>query len=256
MREMRIFTDIITIFWKEHREYKLAYRGRAGWGMVMFLLLTGGLIPWQLGELWVKGSLALVMLTWFSVMPGMMMNADSIAGERERHTLETLLASRLDNRSILLGKAILPIIYALLFTIIMLLLGWAVVNLKLRLGMLPGSDPKHFLFYRPEVLWGAPLLSLAMGTFSNLVGVLVSLRAPTVKKAQQTLSLGFTVLWLVPVFGGQLLPRPWRHQVFESFKNSNPTQTILAGALVLLMVNLFLYALARARFQRHKLILD
>ena len=32
------------------------------------------------------------------------MIADGIPGERERHTLETLLASRLSDRSILLGK--------------------------------------------------------------------------------------------------------------------------------------------------------
>ena len=37
---------------------------------------------------------------------------DAIAGERERHTLETLLASRMPDRAILLGKVIAIVLYA------------------------------------------------------------------------------------------------------------------------------------------------
>jgi ABC-type Na+ efflux pump permease subunit len=51
------------------------------------------------------------------------MITDSIAGERERQTLETLLASRLPDRAILLGKVAA-----------ITLLGW----LLLALGALPG----------------------------------------------------------------------------------------------------------------------
>ena len=38
--------------------------------------------------------------------------ADSFAGERERHTLETLLASRLPDRAILAGKLLVPVAVA------------------------------------------------------------------------------------------------------------------------------------------------
>ena len=48
---------------------------------------------------------------------------DSFAGERERHTLEKLLASRLADRSILLGKYAAAILYSLVFAVIVLALG-------------------------------------------------------------------------------------------------------------------------------------
>lgn len=252
-----MLSDVKTMVWKEAREYRLSQRGRAGWlGMVIPLLMFGIFLPWQMGPLWADGLVTLGLLSWFSIMPGIMLSADSIAGERERHTLETLLASRLDNRTILLGKAILPIFYAVLFTVLMLLVGLAVVNVKARMGLLPGRDSQHLVLYRAEVFWGAPLLSVVVGGLSTFIGVLVSLRAPTVKKAQQTLSLGFTLIWLIPIFGGQLLPRPWRNAVFDFFKQMNLPQVILIITLILLSVNCLLFALALARFQRHKLILD
>ena len=48
---------------------------------------------------------------------------DAIAGERERHTLETLLASRMPDRAILLGKVIVTVGYAWGMALVGLLLG-------------------------------------------------------------------------------------------------------------------------------------
>jgi ABC-2 type transport system permease protein len=55
---------------------------------------------------------------------------DAIAGERERHTLETLLASRISDRAILLGKVIVTTGYAWGTALLGLLFGLFVANLS------------------------------------------------------------------------------------------------------------------------------
>jgi ABC-2 type transport system permease protein len=59
---------------------------------------------------------------------------DAIAGERERHTLETLLASRISDRAILLGKVIVTTGYAWGTALLGLLFGLFVATLVLVVG--------------------------------------------------------------------------------------------------------------------------
>lgn len=111
---------------------------------------------------------------------------DAIAGERERHTLEALLASRISDWAILLGK-------------IMVMVGtaWGMALASLLLGMLSAnlaSGQGRWAFYGS---FGPLLEALALSLLTSLLvtsaGVLISLRAATVRQAQQTLAL-FTVL--------------------------------------------------------------
>ena len=73
-----------------------------------------------------------------------------------------------------------------------LLLGLITVNLRYGQGKL--------LLFAPATAWGVVLGSLLGGIFMASAGVLVSLRASTVRQAQQTLSLSFLVL----IFGAAL----------------------------------------------------
>ena len=57
-----------------------------------------------------------------------MMIPESFAGERERHTLGTLLASRLPDHAILLGKVAVAVGYAWVMTLMLLLVSLVVVN--------------------------------------------------------------------------------------------------------------------------------
>ena len=96
--------DIATIVWKELKEYMGQGEGRrAGPMRLAFIVVIGVLFAarsptfgasWK--TVWIMAYMANVIA--LSVVP------DSFAGERERHTLETLLASRLSDRAILLGK--------------------------------------------------------------------------------------------------------------------------------------------------------
>jgi ABC-2 type transport system permease protein len=97
-------TDIKTILWKEFRELFQARQGlfgRGGWISIAITVgLLGVLIPVQAGEGWVSNPLHMVWWVWVPFLMVTYIVTDTFAGERERHTLETLLASRLSDKTI------------------------------------------------------------------------------------------------------------------------------------------------------------
>src|SRR5512135_723452 len=100
-----IFADIFTTMWRDFREqFFSAGNRRGGWMNVAIMVGVAGLwFPLQTGREWFTSWLA-VYTACFPIMTVVTLVADSFAGERERHTLETLLASRLPDRAIVLGK--------------------------------------------------------------------------------------------------------------------------------------------------------
>ena len=117
--------------------------------------------------------------------------ADAIAGERERHTLETLLASRMPDHAILLGKLVIVTLYGWSVMVVGLLLGAVVSSLAYGQGQL--------LFYPIDMLLFTLVLGLLVGALGASLGVLISLRMSTVRQAQQTLSIGTIVLGVAAV---------------------------------------------------------
>lgn len=105
--------DICTIIWKEAKD-SLLQGGRSAVIRPLLLIgIMGLLLPLQLGQAWLALSPAAMLLVLY--MPFLFVSTyigDAIAGERERHTLETLLASRISDRAILLGKIIVTVGYA------------------------------------------------------------------------------------------------------------------------------------------------
>src|SRR5688500_2470033 len=124
--------DILTVAWKEWLEFRdqLLRLKRGGLSALIVVLLLGIITPLQMGPLWNKS--ALMLAYWPLLSSGMVSTliADAFAGERERHTLETLLASRLSDTSILLGKVLAAILYGLVFTFANIVVG--VITLTIR----------------------------------------------------------------------------------------------------------------------------
>ena len=92
----------------------------------------------------------------------------------------------------------------------------------------------------------------------SCLGVLVSLKADTVRQAYQRLSLSMLVIWLVPFVLGQLLPKEILNNLIAQAPNMEQiliasVPYLLAGLLVLALV---LYRIARGKFQRTTLIAD
>ncbi len=173
-------TGIGTIVWKEWHE--LFLRGgrpnrqflgvvAAMVGTPVFLSLAFGSEPavWSI----MTGSLMgfLPMFTIFSFV------IDSFAGERERHTLETLLATRLSDRAILLGKLLALLSFALAFTAISALVLVALAPFFVGTGV-------HLLFAFAS--FGAGLAAaIHVGAFAGLVGIIISMKVATVRGGQQ-----------------------------------------------------------------------
>ena len=244
-----MITDIITIMWKETRELILLRSGlRGGWmGMLILIAVFGVFFPLQSGPEWLSAPTTVLLWAW---VPFILVNsvvADSFAGERERHTLETLLASRLSDRAILIGKLCSAIAYGWGITLIGIIVALVTINIAYGAG--------EFLFFSPLIGLAIFLLSFLVAWLAAGLGVIVSLRAASVRQAQQTLSLAFLFLF-VPLMVLPILPKGLRITVTNALSGLEIQMvgTILIAILVVVDIGLLLVAMRR--FVRARLILN
>ncbi len=243
--------DFSAVLWKEWREI-LAQRSAAGSGKYAPLISLGILgvgLPLRMGPGFFEPP-QILMITFFSLVGVLVVGVDAFAGERERHTLETLLASRLSDRAILFGKIAASITYGWLMSWTAILAGTIAVNLAYGHGRL--------LIFRDAASWLVIALAPPLvGGIMSTVGVLVSLRAATVRQAMQTLTSVFMLLPIVLLFFGRTFaPLEWKVWLMEAFASWSPSSLVLAAAAALLVMNFSLFLLAMARFQRSKLVSD
>jgi ABC-2 type transport system permease protein len=243
-------SDFITILQKELKEIALE-RSSTGSGLRPLILVAvlGIFVPLQMGpERFFRVS-GLLPATFFAAVVVTAVIADSFAGERERHTLETLLATRLSDRSILFGKIAAAIAYGWLISISCVVVGTIAVNISNRHEqVLMFHDAASWLVF----LLGPPLVSSAIAT----AGVLVSLRATTVRAAQQTLGVGLMVAIFATIFAANRFPVEWKEWLALALATWPQADLVLAGAGVVLAIDLVLLFAAIIRFQRAKLVLD
>lgn len=242
--------DIWTMMQKEWKELLLV-RGNTRTSLGILLLnigVFGVYLPWQFGLEWLTSLWTVFWMLFVASFWTTNVIADSFAGERERHTLETLLASRLSNRAILFGKYAAALAYVGSQIIINLLLGVVVVNLA------HGSG--QFLFYRASVGLGAAGAGLLGAGLIAGLGILISLRAATARQAQQTILIPITVVLILPSLGTMLLPAEQQARFFKWLIEADVTLLVLGVLAALLVVDAALLAAALARFQRTRLILD
>src|SRR5262249_22576218 len=128
--------------------------------------------------------------------------ADTFAGERERHTLETLLASRLSDRAILFGKVGAATAYGWAAGLLAALIQAVVANFSQK----NATAGAGLQFYPASTVVAVVALGLLTSLLAASVGCLVSLRASTTRQAQLNLGVGFLVLVFVPFLVIQLLP--------------------------------------------------
>jgi ABC-2 type transport system permease protein len=242
-----MLTDIVTIIRKEWKEIFLQ---RGGWrgGLLNQLVLLGILgvfFPLQMGPNWLTSPISAISWIWMPIIMSMNMVTDAFAGERERHTLETLLASRLSDRAILFGKILASVLYGFAVAALAMLLGAITVNLAHPRGQLQ--------FYSLAYFVAGNVILLEANTLMAALGSLVSLKAQTARQAYQQLSVGLLVLMLVPFIGFQVAPPAWK-QGLEQMLSGNSTPLVIGVIGVLGLTCAALIAAAMARFQRARLI--
>jgi ABC-2 type transport system permease protein len=240
--------DILTITQKDLKEF-FVQRGSMRSGITNILIIvaiTGLLFPLQFGREWITNPIGLVSVTWLPLFMSMGMIADAFAGERERHTLETLLASRLSDQSILYGKILAAVTYGMGIALAGMLVGAVTVNVAY-----PGVG-----FYPIENFLGMIVLSFLGSLLISSLGVLVSMRAGNVRQAYQRMSLGFMVLWLPIILVPQFISGEAKAQMNQWIMNINGVQVAAGFAGLLLLLDIVLLTLDKARFQRSRLILE
>src|SRR5512135_3785129 len=115
-------SDIMTIIWKESKSLLKQGKGRSKSILILLtpVLMFGIILPIEFREEWFRMAWSLTIALFTPLILIAPTICESFAGERERHTLETLLASRLPDRSILFGKMLVSIIYGYGMTILLL----------------------------------------------------------------------------------------------------------------------------------------
>ena len=238
--------DILTVMWKE-RKTLFRFRGSrsrfllTGMAPVLFAIV----FPWQWGPDWVEEIPSLILSALIAVLLVGMTIPESFAGERERNTLNTLLASRLPDRAILFGKMAVSIALAWGVTVLVLLLSLVTVNIAHYDGTL--------LLYSPAIAIGDLALSFLMALLFASAGVLISMRSETVQQAAQLLM----AIFLVPVMVLQLVAMVFMTQLNELLKpfiaNLDGERVLIIALSVLLVITLGVFAAAVARFRRTRL---
>jgi ABC-2 type transport system permease protein len=236
-------SDLGTMIWKEIRD-EILQGGRSSFIRPLLIIgLVGILLPLQLGSSWLHFSPAVILVTiYVSFFFIITYIGDAIAGERERHTLETLLASRVSDQAILLGKIIVTVGYTWVIMLISLLVGALAVNLAQGAGAWQFYAPLSMLVY-------TLILSLLTSLLAASSGVLVSLHSPTVRQAQQTLllsTLGFAVLLFL---GLKAVPA-------SLLASMNTDQVLLVILAILVLLDAILLGFSLASFKRSRLILS
>jgi ABC-2 type transport system permease protein len=240
-----MIADLGTVFWKEWKE-SLAQRSTL-LSMVSFLGIFAVLLPYQSGGEWVKSPLAVMNLMFIPLFLVLTIVADGFAGERERHTLDTLLASRLSDRAILFGKIAAAVAY-----------GWGLTLAALVVSLITASIAAGdgFLTYSPRLGFSAVVFSLLSIVLVAAAGMLVSLRASTVRQAQQILNVGLLFFGLVVIGVASLMPEAVMDRLGEVIESASGNQLLAAGVLLLLTADAIVLGAAMARFRRPRLAVD
>jgi ABC-2 type transport system permease protein len=211
---------------------------------LLFVGIFGLFFPLSQAEVWRTGSVPAVfalMIPLFLVGPHV---ADSFAGEKERGTLETLLATRLPDQSIYLGKIFAVVGYAWVVT---LLEAWVAQN----------TGP----FVYPGFVWAAWAVgSIASGLLLASIGTFVSLRSKTVRAAHQAMMIPLFIIIFGGSFGIPLLFRmlsPETQKVLlDRIETLSAVSVVLAAVAVLLLIDMVLLVIGLRRFRRDRLISD
>lgn len=233
-------SDLRTMMWKEWKD--LLGGGRSNWFQPLWIVAIMGVVfPLSFRLQWINLNPVPILLMLY--VPFMLIASfigDAIAGERERHTLETLLASRISDRAILLGKVLVTVGFCWGMTVFSLLLGAVVVNLI--------QGPGQWQFYKPINLF---LVLLVLSLLATLLGasggVLISLKSATVRQASQTMVLSEILLGLAIYGVVRILPA----SVTASLTTS---QMVLIILLVFFVLDTLLLTAGLVSFRRAHLI--
>jgi ABC-2 type transport system permease protein len=239
--------DVKTVFWKEVKEEIISNK-QVLLGLLVTVPVFGVVLPWNMGHTFMEEPYLLIFLSLLPLVMVINILTDSFAGERERHTLETLLATRLSDHAILFGKILSAVAYAWGVTILTILTGVITVNVAFGQGQLLLFSPLEGLLII--------LITLLLSLLVTSAGVLVSLRASTVRQAETLFLVGMAAFAFIPMAIAFILPDDLKEQALDQLVSFGLDNVMILLAFVLIALIAIVLAIAMNRFQRNKLILD
>ena len=238
-----------TVIWKEWRSLIHGQSRRQLIVMVAMLAFWAVWLPVQTGADWMTDGVISILIS--VLLPALVVAVTvppAFAGERERKTLATLLATRLPDEAILFGKLVVPVVVGCLAMVAVLLVGLVAANAASWEG-----TPR---FYDPVVIIPDLVIGFLVAIMSGAVGVAISLRARRVQDAQQTISmmlmlpamgLGFVFFILAEMTGGI-------DQVAVGLDGVSGWLVALVFIGILVVIDVVLMGIAQRRFRRSRLI--
>lgn len=173
-------------FWLTVTVFPLLALGAGVAGIVIAYVLAKDGLPVELTSMIPPFAAIAVMQLLGTV--SMQMGLDTIAGERERHTLDTLLSTPISTRDLFLGKLLLP-------TLIAFAIGQTIVVL---LGLVT-----TVLFGWWALLWMvAAMAGILFTLVPNMIGgvafaMIFSARSESIKAAQQKMGLAMIPFYVI-----------------------------------------------------------
>lgn len=243
-----MINDMRTVLWKEWKSLFRQPGGRLR--MVLTVAIPVGYFgiigPLQSGAGFVTEAGPWFIATVLPLLTVIMTAPDSFAGERERKTLRTLLASRLSDSAILWAKTGFAVLLGLGMMVSTLILAHIAVNLS--------AGSSGLVLIAADRLLYMIGVSLLLSTIAAGAAVLISLRAQTVQQAQQTLTAAF---FLVPTVLGPIVlitsDDGGYGPIERLFQNlGTPAGRIGLTAGMVALASILLVS-ARIRFRRSKL---
>ncbi len=230
----QFWSDVWTVARKEWMEW-VATPGFLIQPLVV-VIIFGVFAPLVAGRLWLDYPIVQWLWSWLPLVMSGGMVADTFAGERERDTLEALLASRLPDRAIVLGKVAAVTVYGWGITLICWLAGWLSMRLAYDAAFATAMPDGAFVLAWPVVLTALAACLVAC------IGVLISLRAASVRQAQQLMS--------VAMLGTLLIVGLLAAEVLNLGMGSHAAAVLGGIAAVLALIDAVLLAVLLIRPQR------
>ncbi len=233
--------DIYAMIWKESRDFYLTGGLTNFLQPLILIFVLGVALPLSFSQDWLNLSSTTVLIILY-VPFGFVSSfiGDAIAGERERHTLETLLASRISSNAILIGKLVVTVGFTWGLTLFSLLV--SVISINLYQAQVPWK------FYTSTELFLVVIaLSFLMTLLAACGGVLISLKSATVRQAAQLMVVSQILLLIVIYFAVRLIPQ----NIINSLTSSQVTLIVF---LFLILSDVILFIFSLASFKRSRLI--
>lgn len=232
--------DILTIIQKEMWEYWQMRGSKAPWRGHVFAVVLFSIWPAMSGAGLMASPWCSLMWAWIVTIMTTPYVADSFAGERERHTLDTLLSSRLPDRAIVIGKLLSAS-----------LCSWATGMASLPLSVVLANvfNPNHTAVHlHPTVWFTAPITALCFAFMVAGNSSVFVTKAVTVKQATQTASYGTVFIIIIPLLAMRFLPAPVVQNTITHIQKLQAVPVLLSASAVAVIIGLLSSAIGLMRF--------